>query len=91
MLAAPGGSQLEYAPLDSGAYSHRIFTSARDVAFVQEGQEPLRESEICNIANLRPTSVVALFAMIDKVSDTVQRRESRECLHRRCHYCPSRH
>ena len=32
-----------------------------------DGQEPLRESEICNIANLRPTSVVALFAMIDKV------------------------
>jgi hypothetical protein len=33
----------------------------------QEGQEPLRESEIYNIVNLRPTSVVALFAMIDKV------------------------
>lgn len=34
---------------------------------LQEGQEPLRESEMYNIANLRPTSVVALFAMIDKV------------------------
>lgn len=34
-----------------------------------EGQEPLRESEMYNIANLRPTSVVALFAMIDKSLD----------------------
>eukprot|EP00277_Geminigera_cryophila_P011980 CAMPEP_0179452204 /NCGR_PEP_ID=MMETSP0799-20121207/36104_1 /TAXON_ID=46947 /ORGANISM="Geminigera cryophila, Strain CCMP2564" /LENGTH=144 /DNA_ID=CAMNT_0021247921 /DNA_START=166 /DNA_END=597 /DNA_ORIENTATION=- len=32
-------------------------------------QEPLRETEILNIANLRPTSVVALFAMIDKSLD----------------------
>lgn len=30
----------------------------------QEGQPRLRESEIYNIVNLRPTSVVALYALI---------------------------
>ena len=35
----------------------------------QVGQEPLREAEICNIANIRPTSLVALYAMIDKSLD----------------------
>ena len=35
----------------------------------QDGQEPLREAEICNIANLRPTTLVALYAMIDKSFD----------------------
>ena len=37
--------------------------------FYQDGQEPLREAEICNIANLRPTTLVALYAMIDKSFD----------------------